>query len=238
MLAGGTIWYPRILNRSEKALTMIAKRIDTVARAVCDRHYFAPTQEHQLSAKLAEAIERKLAGFKTRWFTMGVAVQDFPDKGRGSWERPTGADLYISIVRSDQDEDNTFSKGMLVQSKWDRTFFPDREELQQQCKRMLARSRSSHVWVFGPKDVLSFDAKDIVLSMPLQGQTVGTQIAAGLRCHQGDVHIGRDTSKRLDRGLQDIMGVLAAENFFVNKGVAITLVKRQRTRRPRRTRRR
>ncbi len=222
----------------EDALTMIAERIDTVARAVCERHYLAPTQEHQLSAKLAEAIERELVGFKARWFTMGVAAQDFTDKGRGSWERPTGADLYISIVRSDQDEDNTFSKGMLVQSKWDRTFFPNREELQQQCERMLARSRSSYVWVFGPNEVLSIDAKDVVSSMPLHGQTVGTQIADGLRCHQGDVRIGRDTSKPLDRGLGDIMRALAAEDFFVNKGLAITLVKRQRTGRPRRTRRR
>jgi len=73
----------------EDALVMIAMLVDTIAKEVCKRHYQAPTQEHQLSAKLAEAIERKLKGLKTRPFTMGVAVQDFPDKGKGSWERPT-----------------------------------------------------------------------------------------------------------------------------------------------------
>src|SRR5258708_6118726 len=101
---------------------MIAARIDAVAEAVCKRHYRAPTQEHQLSAKLAQAIETELAGVKIGPFTIGVAVQDFPDKGKRSWEKPTGADLYISTVR--KDGDNTFSKGMLVQSKWDKTFFP------------------------------------------------------------------------------------------------------------------
>jgi hypothetical protein len=42
----------------EDALGMIAASVDTVAEEVCKRHYAAPTQEHQLSAKLAEAIEK------------------------------------------------------------------------------------------------------------------------------------------------------------------------------------
>jgi hypothetical protein len=68
----------------EHALEMIEAHVDAIVEAVCKRHYEAPTQEHQLSAKLAEAIESELAGFKTRPFTMGVSVQDFPDNGRGS----------------------------------------------------------------------------------------------------------------------------------------------------------
>jgi hypothetical protein len=135
----------------KQALKTIEMLVDAVAKEVCERHYSAPTQEHQLSAKLAAEIEKELRGLKTPPFTVGVAVQDFPDKGRGAWERPVGADLYISVVR--QDEDDTFSKGMLVQSKWDHTFFPDRKDVREQCARMLRRSNSSYVWVFEEEEM-------------------------------------------------------------------------------------
>jgi hypothetical protein len=214
----------------EKALQEIADLIDGVARRVARRHYHAPTQEHQLSAKLAEAIEEKLAGLKTPLFTMGVAVQDFPDKGKGAWERPTGADLYISIVREDDDEELDFSKGMLVQSKWDRTFFPHRKDVREQCERMLARTESSYVWVFAEDRVWSFPARQVIGSPSFMTvQTVGQQIAAGLRCHQGDVAIGRDREKPLDRGLNDIMRDLAEREIYVDESLALTLVRRTRT---------
>lgn len=224
----------------EDALRKIARLIDRVASRVAKRHHHAPTQEHQLSAKLAEAIEEALAGLKTPPFTMGVAVQDFPDKGKGSWELPTGADLYISIVRDDDDEDELdFSKGMLVQSKWDHTFSLSRKDVREQCQRMLARTESSYVWVFEEDHVWSFHARQVIGDPNhLTVQSVGQQIVEGLRCHQGDRDIGRDRDEPLDRGLTDIMRDLAEREIRVDESLAITLVKRQRTGKSRRVRKR
>jgi hypothetical protein len=183
--------------------------------------YGAPTQEHQPSAKLAEAFERELRGLFDLPFEITVRVQDFPDKGRGSWEKESGADLYISLVIHD-DERGTVNKGMLVQSKWDDTFKPNNADFRDQCHKMLELSNSSYVWKFSPHGVESVPAMN-VLHPSRKGflveprYTVGKQIADGIRCAEGDESIGRDLSMRDPESLTDIMRRLS-----VDKGMAIT----------------
>jgi hypothetical protein len=200
---------------------LIAGLVDLVAEEVSERHYDAPTQEHQLSAKLAEALERELRGLFDLPFEITVKLQDFPDKGKGSWEKDSGADLYISLVIHD-DERGTVNKGMLVQSKWDRTFKPNSKDVREQCEKMLERSKSSYVWKFGPMGVESIRAED-VLNPPQKdffierSYTVGRQIADGIKCSEGDEGIGRDLSKRDAESLADIMRQLS-----VDKAMEIT----------------
>ncbi|QDW35837.1 hypothetical protein FFI89_000990 [Bradyrhizobium sp. KBS0727] len=202
----------------ENPYELIAGLVDLVAEEVCERHYDAPTQEHQLSAKLADAFERELRSLFDLPFEITVKVQDFPDKGKGSWEKESGADLYISLVIHD-DEKGTVNKGMLVQSKWDHTFKPNNKDFREQCEKMLELSKSSYVWKFGPHGVESVQAED-VLNPPQESSfsesphTVGKQIADGIKCTQGDETIGRDLTLRDPESLTDIMRRLSVDKVM------------------------
>jgi hypothetical protein len=191
-------------------LTGLARWSTGVAGRVSKRHYRSPTQEHQLSAKLADAIEDAVAEFESTPAGLEIAVQDFPEKA-SKWEKETGADLYVSTVRKDG-ESEPFSKGMLVQSKWDRTFNAADEKLREQCEKMLERSPSaSYVWIFAPDGVYSVKPEDVLsnrLIVPVE--TVGQQIAEGLRCTEGDPAIGRNTALPLPESLTEKMRELAA----------------------------
>jgi hypothetical protein len=81
----------------ERVLEAIGDMIDGIVAQECMRHYHAETQEHQLTAKIAGAIEHQMGGASIDGYTVGMAIQDVPDKGKGSKERKTGADLYISL---------------------------------------------------------------------------------------------------------------------------------------------
>jgi hypothetical protein len=93
--------------------------IDGVVAQHCARHNPALTQEHQFTSGIAYAIERELERFPIAGLNVAVHAQEFPDRGPGSLEKSSGADLYVSIVRLDGEA--PISKGMLVQSKWDWT---------------------------------------------------------------------------------------------------------------------
>jgi hypothetical protein len=88
------------VNPPEDPFDRIGAMVDRVAERVSKRHYRSPTQEHQLSAKLADAIEDAVAEFESTPAGLEIAVQDFPEKA-SKWEKETGADLYVSTVRKD-----------------------------------------------------------------------------------------------------------------------------------------
>jgi hypothetical protein len=181
----------------EAALAEIRTRIDEIVDEQCHRHYPALTQEHQFTSGLARIIEHEIDGLEFDGLKLEVKAQDFPDRGRGALERQSGADLYLSLVRNDGDE--PVSKGMLVQSKWDRALNrpAETQRLQQQSGKMLRHSRDSYVWVYGPTGIASIPAQ--MTTSPPRGpifrygpSTVGELIAAGLRCNAGDPQLGRD----------------------------------------------
>ncbi|MGX1110221.1 MULTISPECIES: hypothetical protein [Bradyrhizobium] len=104
-------------ERQERAYRLIGEIIDGIVAQTCARHYLAPTQEHQFTSKITALIERELHDMEVQGIHVKVHAQDFPDKGRGSWEKKSGADVYISLV---VDAPNyQVNKGMIVQSKWD-----------------------------------------------------------------------------------------------------------------------
>jgi hypothetical protein len=86
---------------------VIEMLVDQAIGQLLLRHYHGLTQEHQLTAKIAQVIEHALGGFKSPRFTIDVAVQDFPDKGRGTLESITGADApsrcFVNSCRCQQD---------------------------------------------------------------------------------------------------------------------------------------
>jgi N-acetylmuramoyl-L-alanine amidase len=128
---------------STRELRIFEFLIDGVIAHSCARHYEADTQEHQLTSRIAQAIEHELGNVRIGETRVRIAVQELSDRGRGSKERAVGADLYISIVVESEDE--SISKGMLVQSKWDHAFSRSSElgRLRDQSHEMLRRSKES-----------------------------------------------------------------------------------------------
>ena len=197
--------------RRNSALDGLGKLIDGIVVQECVRHYDALTQEHQFTSKLAGAVERELAGTRIDGCSVDVSLQDTPDKGPGSLERKIGADLYISVVLQSDDEEHPVSKGILVQAKWDRTLSIDGPDTRRQLSDMLHRSRASHVWVYSRSGVVSIPAADFMQGKTAEHVTTpGQLIADGLKCTEGDQHIGRDLGKPLVQSLNEIIREIAA----------------------------
>jgi hypothetical protein len=79
---------------------------------------------------------------------------------------------------------------MLAQAKWDDTM--DDPKLAEQEGKMLERTGSSYVWVFGPHSASYLRAGAGHTTASSKGQTIGSLIANSLRCIEGDTSIGRD----------------------------------------------
>jgi hypothetical protein len=200
-------------TRRNRALDSLGQLIDGIVAQACLRHYDAETQEHQLTAKIADAIEREVGGSKIDGYTVGIAVQDMPDRGKGSEESITGADLYISVVLQSDEDEEPVSKGMLVQAKWDDTLSPESADTRRQLRNMLDRSRrASFVWVYSPTGAVSIPANDVLQGETQENATTpGQLIANGLKCTKGDARIGRDTDMPLVRSLNDMLQELSAK---------------------------
>jgi hypothetical protein len=203
----------------EELYSTIQHTVDNIVSKVVQKHYEALTQEPQLTAKVAEAIELALDEINVGDLNAKVLVRDFPAQGPGALEGKVGADVYISTAVISEDGEDV-SKGMLAQAKWDDTTTDGK--LPQQIGKMLERTESSYVWVFGPHGILCTPAtKYFDPEPPDTAQTVGSLIANGLRCREGDRHIGRDLTKPPGTSMNEIMqelGVYTALSFTVREG--------------------
>jgi hypothetical protein len=206
-------------EQREELYSTIQHTVDNIVSKVVQKHYEALTQEPQLTAKVAEAIELALDEINVGDLNAKVLVRDFPAQGPGALEGKVGADVYISTAVISEDGEDV-SKGMLAQAKWDDTTTDGK--LPQQIGKMLERTESSYVWVFGPHGILCTPAtKYFDPEPPDTAQTVGSLIANGLRCREGDRHIGRDLTKPPGTSMNEIMqelGVYTALSFTVREG--------------------
>jgi len=203
----------------EELFDTIQKAVDDVVSMVIEGHYTALTQEPQLTSKIAGAIELTLDRMDLGDLNLKIAVRDFPPQGPGALEGKVGADVYISTAVIGEDGSDV-SKGMLAQAKWDDT--TKDAKLSQQIGKMMGRTESSYVWVFGPHGVNCVPAGGYLTPGPTEkGQSVGSLIANGLRCEEGDRRIGRDLTKPLITSLNEIMqdlGVNTALSFTIREG--------------------
>jgi hypothetical protein len=205
-------------EQREELYGKIQRAVDDVVLKVVQKHYGALTQEPQLTAKVAEAIELTLEDINVGDLNAKIMVRDFPSQGKGALEGKVGADVYISTaVISESGED--VSKGMLAQAKWDDTM--DDPKLATQEGKMLERTGSSYVWVFGADGAscLRAGAGHIVASS--ESQSIGSLIANSLRCIEGDTGIGRDLTKPPGTSMNEIMqelGVYTGLSFTVREG--------------------
>lgn len=203
-------------ERRERAYRLVGQIIDGIVAQACARHYFAPTQEHQFTSKIADRIESELDNLTVSGMRVSVHAQDFPDKGRGSWEKESGADVYISVVMNAPD--HTINKGMTIQSKWDDS--TDRAGLDEQVGKMKRRTKSSYVWVYGPSSIMVVPSSDVhggKLDFS-HAMTVGKLITDALRCREADPRLGRNLSMPIPQGLTAMM-----EQLTVPNGLSLTL---------------
>jgi hypothetical protein len=205
-------------KRRDGAYQIIGEIVDGIAAQVSARHYSAPTQEHQLTSKIADRIEERLNNTVIHGIHVSVVTQDFPDKGPGSMESKSGGDIYISV--SAEGPGLNINKGMMVQSKWDDTFSATDESLKTQIGKMRRRTRSSYVWTYGPSRILVHPASDVAEGMidSERVKTVGSLIADAFRCREGDPEIGRDLTMRVPQSLTSIM-----EQLSVDHGLSLEL---------------
>jgi len=178
---------------NSEELRLFGILIDGVMAQTCARHYEAETQEHQLTSRIAGAIERELGNIRVGEMSIRVVAQELSDRGRGSKEKKVGADLYISITI--ESGDRTISKGMLVQSKWDDAVEgpAERSRLHGQSQDMLRRSKESYIWTYGPQGVSVSPADpNHVHSGDNPPVTVGGLLSEGMACNAGDPSIGLD----------------------------------------------
>ena len=197
-------------ERRERAYRHVGQLIDGIVAQTCARHYFAPTQEHQFTSKIADRIEGELNDLNVFGMQVSVHAQDFPDKGRGSWEKDSGADVYISVVMNAPG--HIINKGMTVQSKWDDS--KDRVGLDEQVGKMKKRTKSSYVWVYGPSSIAVVPASDVHggrLDFS-HAITVGTLITEALRCREADPRLGRNLREPIPQGLTAMMEQLTVPN--------------------------
>lgn len=150
-----------MLIRRERDL--IAAALRSVIDEEASEHFYAATQEHQLTSRIAALVQSQLNGLGVFGRRVFITTQEFPDKGRGSLEKPTGIDLYVGITDT---SDDGFAKGFFVQAKWKEVHRSAGElsALKEQCERMLAISESSYVWLYGP------DGVDVVRAQEVTGQ--------------------------------------------------------------------
>jgi hypothetical protein len=205
-------------RQREEIYDRLGEIVDGIVTQASKRHYTAPTQEHQFSSKIADRLDDRLSGLKIGDTEVSIHVQDFTDKGSGSQEFKTGADLYISVVAESPDE--TINKGMIVQSKWEVDLRGSGKELMPQVGKMRARTPSSYVWGYGPAGIAVLPSTAVAPQRIDRSKemTVGELIAAGLKCTEGDPQIARDLSLPPLQGLTKRMEELAADI-----GVAVNL---------------
>ncbi|EIG63583.1 hypothetical protein [Bradyrhizobium sp. WSM1253] len=205
-------------EQREELYRKIQQAVDHIVLTVVQKHYEALTQEPQLTAKVAEAIELALDNTDVGDLNATILVRDFPSQGRGALEGKVGADVYISTAVIDESGEDV-SKGMLAQEKWDYTM--DDPKLREQIEKMLDRTDSSYVWSYGPNGASCLPAKLHDPATSSGVQITGSLIANSLRCLEGDEELGRDLTKPTITSMNEIMeelGVYTGLSFTVREG--------------------
>lgn len=190
-------------------------------------------QEPPISTRIASSLEKRLDGVAINDYRVTVVAQDFPDRGRDSWEHKSGADLYIGIRVETAGAPFEVSKGLLIQAKKAKRVIKassrsseseEQRDLIDQCEKMLARTdKGAFVWVYGMSGTHVVPASEVLKqqSIPpeyLQGRNVGEQFRDVLDCFSGDTGLVGPGIFENDFALATFL-----EEIAVKRGVTIKL---------------
>jgi hypothetical protein len=190
-------------------------------------------QEPPISTRVASALESRLKGTVINGYRVSVVAQDFPDRGPGSWEHKSGADLYIGIRVEMPIASISTSKGLLIQAKkamkaykmqQSKSLSDQQQDLLDQCKRMLRRTdKGAFVWVYDSGGTRVVPASEVIniQSVPpdfLEGRNIAEQFRDVLDCFAGDTDLIAPGIFDNDVALGNFL-----EEIAVQRGVAISL---------------
>ena len=211
---------------------MLAELIRSTIDSVVTSQLARRAQEPPISTRVASVLEG-LDGVAINDYRLTVVAQDFPDRGRGSWEHKSGADLYIGIRVETPGVPFAVSKGMLIQAKNAKRVVKnslrtsesdDQEDLLDQCGKMLVRTdKGAFVWVYGATGTHVVPASEVIKHqfVPpeyLQGRNVAEQFRDVLDCFSGDASLVAADIFENDLALGAFL-----EEIAVRRGVTIKL---------------
>lgn len=229
-----------MLRGEERTRDLLAELIRRTVDDTVRRQLRRRAQEPSITSKIADALETQLNGFEINGYVVTVGSQEFPDRGPGSLEKQSGADLYNGIRVDSPWQPIPIAKGMLIQVKKVRPIGKvnmrgiDSEQaatkphgaLLDQCAKMRERSETgSFVWVYdqdGTGVVPASEVLDQRVFAPesLASRDVGQQFRDILDCFSGDPGlIGSDIFED-DEALGDYLREIA-----VQRGVAINVAR-------------
>ena len=84
-----------VIVEDQRARDMIAARLQSVANEICRGDI--GLQEPQITSRIGQALESELKSRGILGYRVRVVTHDIPDKGRGSLEKPLGADMYMGF---------------------------------------------------------------------------------------------------------------------------------------------
>lgn len=190
-------------------------------------------QEPPISTRVASALEERLNGVFINNYRVKVVAQDFPDRGPGSWEKKSGADLYIGIRVETPGAPFATSKGLLIQAKKVRPLpleanpihiGKDQQNLLDQCEKMLRRTdKGAFIWVYGATGTHVVPVSEVlkvqtVAPEYLEGRNIAEQFRDVLDCFSGDLSLVGPGIFESDEALGAFL-----EEIAVRRGVAIKL---------------
>ena len=211
-----------MLTHDARTRDVLAELIRSAADEVVTLHYGRLSQEPQITSKIADRIEQQLNGLIIFDHKVDVIVTDMPDRGPGSLEKRTGADLFVAIRVHSEDDVVNVAKGLTIQSKMSGERGKDDKQLMGQCQQMVKRSsKGSYVWLYSATGVRSIPASE-VLTQPsasvesLASRNVAEQFRDVLDCVAGDEMLANQAIFESPNALRTFMEDLGAE-----KAVAI-----------------
>lgn len=227
-----------MLRGDELTRDLLAEAIRGAVDDTVKRQLQRRAQEPAISSKIAAALEERLDGLELNGYTVNIVAQDFPDRGRASWEHEGGADLFIGIRVQPPVSIPPIAKGLLIQSKKAqpigaahvRQSAPRvsggkaQRDLYEQCEKIEKRSpKGSFVWVYSAGGAHIVPASEVLQwgSVPpefLAGRTVGEHFREVLDCFAGDPDLVGEGIFTDDKALGNFL-----EEIAVRRGVTISL---------------
>lgn len=200
----------------QQLLEQLAEHIDAAVQKVAHQHHLRGSQEPDLTSRVLQAIEHEVRRIDLSDVRIEVDTQIVDSIGSSN-KSNSGADAYISIVRTDGGR--RVSKGLLVQAKRESSLErrSERQRLGKQCRKMRRRTDDAYVWVLNEEGVRSVQARPYATAPMPNGSlrqwatSPGELIKNAAACTRGDPGLGRDLDLPVHKGMRRMVDQVGAE---------------------------
>ncbi|QAY77253.1 hypothetical protein [Sphingosinicella sp. BN140058] len=188
-----------------KVATAFAEAVDELVRDRMD----GLVEEPDITSRLGQRLEDRFDGQILAGHRVRVISETVTSHGRGSLEKPLGADLYVALSVEDACGLTT-TKGVLIQAK--RRDRLDPAGLSKQCRRMMHVTRKGSVaWIYTRTGVDVVRATDTTKKeWPVL--SASQFFDAVLKCTLGDLRRVPNGSFGNRRALKAMLEKMGADN--------------------------